>query len=126
MGRRALAIAAFAALGALVLFDVLPWRCPVAWALGVPCPTCGLTRAVRLAMHGDLGASMRTFPPAPLALAALAPTAAMELVTFVRTGAFGPYRGRRLLHALILASAVVVFVVWLARFFGALGGPVAI
>lgn len=124
--RRALAIGVLSALGALVLFDVLPWRCPVAWAFGVPCPTCGLTRAARLALHGAIGASLAMFPAGPLAALAIAPTVALETITFVRTGAFGPYRLRGALHAAVLAAAVVMFAVWLARFFGAFGGPVAV
>src|SRR5438045_52781 len=28
------------------------WRCPVLLAFGVPCPTCGVTRATRLVLHG--------------------------------------------------------------------------
>jgi hypothetical protein len=124
--KRALAITSFAVLGALVLFDVLPWRCPVAWLAHVPCPTCGLTRATRLAFGGDLGASVRTFPAGPFTMLALVPTVIAEIVMFVRTGAFRVYRGRKTLHALVIAASVVVFVVWIARFFGMLGGPVAV
>lgn len=47
------------------------WNCPILAATGVPCPGCGLTRAVMQLLHGDLSAAMRTHAFAPLVLAAL-------------------------------------------------------
>lgn len=38
---------------------------------GVPCPTCFLTRATELALHGDLGGSLQQHAFGPLAAATL-------------------------------------------------------
>jgi hypothetical protein len=29
------------------------WSCPIRWAIGCPCPTCGMTRAVLSIGHGQ-------------------------------------------------------------------------
>jgi len=39
---------------------------------GVPCPGCGITRGVALALHGELAHAWRLSPAAPLAVAGLA------------------------------------------------------
>ncbi len=44
-----------------------PLLCPLRTLTGVPCPLCGMTRAVSAAMRGDLWASLR-FQPAGLVL----------------------------------------------------------
>src|SRR5262249_27662181 len=38
---------------ALLLLAGLPWPCPLKLVTGLPCPTCGMTRAARAALHGD-------------------------------------------------------------------------
>lgn len=47
------------------------WSCPILASTGVPCPSCGLTRASMQLLHGDLSASIQTHAFAPLVLAAL-------------------------------------------------------
>ena len=39
---------------------------------GVPCPGCGITRGVALALHGEVAHAWQLFPAAPLAVAGLA------------------------------------------------------
>jgi len=39
-----------------------PLACPLLAITGVPCPLCGMTRAVVAAVHGDLAASLRYNP----------------------------------------------------------------
>ena len=64
-----------ALLGAALLHVILSglglilWRCPLYGALGLRCPGCGLTRAVRSLVRGDLAAGMRLHPFAPMFVA---------------------------------------------------------
>lgn len=60
-----------AEVGALcVLLGLLPFStCVSQRLLGLPCPGCGMTRALVALLHGDLGASLRYHPVAlPLVL----------------------------------------------------------
>jgi hypothetical protein len=45
------------------------WRCPIRWALGLPCPGCGLTRGTLALLGGHPYAAFAAHPLAPLALA---------------------------------------------------------
>jgi hypothetical protein len=53
--KRAAVLALLAAVAAAIAFRGPP-PCPF-WALGFPCPSCGLTRALLLAARGDLAAA---------------------------------------------------------------------
>ena len=57
----------------LVLFSTgLPgWPCPILNLFGVPCPGCGLTRAISSLVHGDLHASFSFHAFAPIFLAGI-------------------------------------------------------
>lgn len=53
----------------LAVAVVRPWLphglslpCPLRSVTGIPCPLCGMTRAVTYAVHGDLGASVAMTP----------------------------------------------------------------
>ncbi len=46
----------------------IAWTCWMRTHLGVPCPTCGLTRGLVLSLHGRWGEAWRFFPAAPVAL----------------------------------------------------------
>jgi hypothetical protein len=48
---------------------------------GVPCPACGVTRGVALALRGDLAGAWHVFPIAPLAVFGVA-VLAMVLLAF--------------------------------------------
>jgi hypothetical protein len=70
---------AFAGIGAALLvaarvlpFDRIPLlHCPLRTGVGIPCPSCGMTRAFRFFVRGELGAAVEVSPLGTL-LAALA------------------------------------------------------
>ena len=100
------------------------WRCPVLLAFGVPCPTCGVTRATRLALHGDFAGATHLHPLVWLAVPVAAAFLGVELVGYARTGAFGASRRVRGSSVVMVGTAALLFALWIARFFGAFGGPV--
>jgi len=57
---------------ALVATGLGGWQCPVRTVLGIPCPGCGLTRAMVLLLRGEWQAALSTHIFAPLFLAGLA------------------------------------------------------
>lgn len=128
MTRRALVAAALVA-GAVGLVLADTPLCPTAFFLGVPCPGCGLTRATLALLHGDLAAALHFHPLAPLLSPLFAAALGKVLVDYVRATPPRPgpswWTSR---PALWLASILLVLVlgVWLARFAGYLGGPVAV
>ncbi len=48
------------------------WRCPVMAMLGIPCPGCGLSRAMALLIRGEWQAAMLMHAFAPVFLAGFA------------------------------------------------------
>jgi hypothetical protein len=87
------ALALFA-LAALVVAG-LPWRCPLLALTGIPCPTCGITRATRLALHGDFAAATRMHPLWFVVVPACVGIGVGEMVAFWRGGAWGEVIGRK-------------------------------
>jgi uncharacterized protein DUF2752 len=55
---------------ALVSLSLPGWVCPFFRLTGIPCPGCGLTRAVILLLKGDFRASLRFHAFAPIFLLA--------------------------------------------------------
>jgi len=104
-------------------------RCPTAQLFHFPCPGCGMTRALKLLAEGDLRASLAMHPLAvPTALSQVALAAA----TVAASLAFGaPWSLLRAWWGRV-AVGFVAFVIaadlvlWIARMFGALGGPVPV
>ncbi len=68
------ALLAYAAVAARAGSAAVPalWSCPLRALAGIPCPGCGLTRALVAALRGDLAASLRFHPLGPVVLATLA------------------------------------------------------
>jgi hypothetical protein len=110
----------------LVLFDVIPWRCPVAALAGIPCPTCGVTRAVRAALHGETWSAFRLHPLWTFVVIIVGAIAVAEIASFIQSGGFHDYVGRSVLHRAGLGLSVLLFLLWAIRFLGAFGGPAAI
>jgi hypothetical protein len=51
-----------------VLGRPIEWECALRSRLGLPCPTCGLTRSIVMSLHGDLGMAWRMAPVGPVAV----------------------------------------------------------
>ncbi len=70
---RDLRYAAAAMLGAALVWPSLPVHppalCPLRTTTGIPCPFCGMTRAVVATVHGHLAESLRYNPAGVLVVA---------------------------------------------------------
>ncbi|HET8674323.1 MAG TPA: DUF2752 domain-containing protein [Blastocatellia bacterium] len=64
----------------LTALGVGGWQCPVLAVLGVPCPGCGLSRAVTALARGDWPASLNLHAFAPLFVIAFALIGAAALL----------------------------------------------
>ncbi|MFO0696751.1 MAG: DUF2752 domain-containing protein [Polyangiales bacterium] len=93
--------------------------CPTKLLFGVPCPGCGLTRAMIAIAKGDFAAMARHHPLAPLVLGFL--LYALATAAWDRASPREPARapGTRAWAALVL----VLVGVWVVRLSGGLGGP---
>ena len=99
--------------------------CPMAGLSGQPCPGCGLTRATLAALHGDLGGAFELHPLFPMLAPLYVYFLGSVIVDYVLGSRARPPSPRvdRIVSALAIAAIVAVLVVWMARFFGAFGGP---
>ncbi|HEX3598429.1 MAG TPA: DUF2752 domain-containing protein [Polyangiaceae bacterium] len=50
---------------------------------GIPCPMCGVTRALGLSLHGELAHALRLFPAAPAACLGVAAGAVALVAAFI-------------------------------------------
>jgi hypothetical protein len=95
--------------------------CPFAMVFGVPCPGCGLARATVALLRGDMHAACALHPlvfvAAPAVVAGMLHATSSSPMS-LRRERFTAYGAGALL--------VLLVAVWLARFAGAFGGPVAI
>jgi hypothetical protein len=114
------ALVSLAALGAPL--------CPFAAVTGRPCPGCGLTRATLALVHGHVREALGYHPLAPLVSPLVVGFLAYGAAAYVRKGRWpatqGVAAGR--LVAVGLALWALLLGVWIARFLGAFGGPVAV
>ncbi len=113
-----------------LLPTALGWQtCPFARVTHRPCPGCGMTRAIRLLLAGHMRASLHMHP---LAVPVFAVGVGLVVTTFWTTLQRGSpasfYRSRtgRAVIALGMAVYAGALVLWIARWFGALGGPVPV
>ncbi len=102
--------------------------CPMAALTGRPCPGCGLTRATLALLHGHLVEGLRFHPLAPLVSPLIGGFLLYGVVQYVRVGQWPATGGKAAVRvaAAGIALWVLLMVVWVARFYGAFGGPVAV
>jgi hypothetical protein len=95
---------------------------------GHPCPGCGLTRATLALLHGHLGEAVALHPLAPLLVPLFGAFLLHAAVEYVREGRWVAAHGTAAVRmaAAGLALWVLLLVVWIVRFLGAFGGPVAV
>lgn len=104
-------------------------QCTVARVFHQPCPGCGLTRAAYLLMDGHVGASLHMHPLlVPILLGHFFFALSTVHATYVTGTPFYFYNERLGRFALWFLGIVygLAIVLWIARFFGALGGPVPV
>jgi Protein of unknown function (DUF2752) len=67
------AIAGVAAVHMTLVATGLPgWQCPMRYGIGVPCPGCGLSRAIKALVSGHVQQAISIHAFAPVALGVLA------------------------------------------------------
>ncbi len=113
-------------LGAIVLLLVSPDSegptfCPFALCTGTACPGCGMTRAASSLIRGDLGGALTLHPLVPLVGAQLAAGWVWYLLR--RRGLVRPLSNKSL-NAILIATAVALLAVWVARLAGGTLPPV--
>jgi hypothetical protein len=103
--------------------------CVFARVLHLPCPACGSTRAVLAFVRGDLDGVFRTNPLGPVAAVLLGVFAVQAVASVVRRGDFqavGEGRIGAISKRALAAVVALEIALWIARFFGAFGGPVPV
>jgi len=112
--------------GLLLLFEIP--LCPTATLFGIPCPGCGLTRATLALLSGNLRLAFQLHPLVFVLAPLLVGVAGAAAAGYVR-GSSGPgptWVAGRLATRLAWGLLGLVLAVWIARFFGAFGGPVPV
>lgn len=102
--------------------------CPVAIVAHQPCPGCGLTRATLAMLHGHVAEASHLHPLVFIVTPVIGVAFAYNALAYLRRGqwfASESLRNKWITRAwLVLGVAMVT--VWIARFFGAFGGPVPV
>jgi hypothetical protein len=119
-----LLLAAMAVL--LLTVPGLPSLCPLRVLLHVPCPSCGLTRAARLALGGHFAAASRMHPLWFVVLPFVGGVGGLECACYLRDGLWGQVLGGRWVKAAAWGIVIALVGLWVARELGAFGGPVSI
>jgi hypothetical protein len=111
--------------GVGVTATALGWiRCPLAALYHIPCPGCGMTRAIALLATGHVRDSFRMNA---LAAPVLAVSVALAIATFSQDR---PAAEARLRFRLAITATIVTYgaavALWILRWFGLFGGPVPV
>lgn len=102
--------------------------CPFAVLTRHPCPGCGLTRATLALLHGDVAESLHFHPLAGIIAPLVAIMLAYNTYSYIRFGRWAATEGvtNRWVIRFGVALAIATLALWIARFFGAFGGPVPV
>jgi hypothetical protein len=99
-----------------VLGRPIEWVCALRSQLGLPCPTCGLTRSIVMSLHGELGMAWRMAPVGPVAVFGMIAFAVAMLFLAWLQGA-GSFKWEAQIRAGIRRGAMIyaagVAVIWL-------------
>lgn len=95
----------------------LPNLCLFHFLTGLPCPTCGMTRAVICCAHGDLAGAWRFHPLSPLVFLLLIALSVQAIFPFPIPGL------ARWLRIPGILFVVALMEVWIARLAGAMPSP---
>lgn len=82
-----------------------------------------MTRAVGEIFHGHFAAAHTLHPLVWIVMPLVAVASTIEVVSYVRTGEFERLSRSKLARRMVTAIVALMLVVWVARFFGAFGGP---
>lgn len=85
-----------------------------------------MTRALGEVLHGHFAAATALHPLVWIVVPLVVVALCIEFLAYVRTGEFARLSRVTSARRLGATVAVLLVVVWLARFFGAFGGPVAV
>jgi len=115
--RLALAVFGFSALNlALFVLHLPTWQCPLLHTYGVPCPGCGLTRAIALLFRGEWRASLTMHAFAPVFVIGLAMITLGALLPSDHRQAFiGWIQEIEQRTAITTLLVVALFLYWLVR-----------
>lgn len=89
----------------------LPYRCPLLGLAGIPCATCGMTRAFVHLAHGDLGLALAASPLGAL-LAAAAWSYFLADAARVALGAPFPFPSARALRVAAVSAVAALLANW--------------
>lgn len=116
------------AVGLTVAFASKIPLCPFAIVTRHPCPGCGLTRATFAALRGDFHEAVHFHPLVFLVTPLITVMFTYNAIQYVRRGQWfaseklkGPW-----VDAGWILLGVTMIALWIARFFGAFGGPVPV
>jgi hypothetical protein len=101
-------LAVFASLAAYwLILSFSGIGCPIRAITGIPCPACGMTRAIIALLHLDI-ASYWYYNPAALLIV-------FAILLGVHIRPLNKYIPKRILHFLLIFCALIIFIVWLIR-----------
>lgn len=90
-----------------VLGHPITWECAMR-RMGLPCPTCGMTRSVVLALHGEIARAWHVAPGGPVLAAGVLTMALVLLVSRFRCA---PWPGWVRASGMVYAAAATL--IWL-------------
>ena len=95
------------AAAAVIIYLLLPIKCPIRYFLHFDCPTCGMTRAMTALLRGDISSYM-SFNPMALPF--------LLILLFALHKSLIPINNR-IKNAIIISGTVCVVIVYIFRVF---------